>query len=102
MSQTTTKISPKNIKDYTEKTWFLGTDILDQEGSQDLDLMNDGVATIFEREEGAIYVVPQDKDRKNFYSSQGYSDYFQSIIDEAQQRGYQWVFFDRDIETEEE
>lgn len=91
------KMHPSNIQDYTEKTWFLGTDILDHKNSRDLDLMEEGKVASFTRDEGAIYSTLPDflADMKK----EGYSTYFQELMKEARKRGYAWVFFDRDIET---
>jgi hypothetical protein len=79
----------KTFKDYTEEMWFLGTDFLEE---KDLELMSSGVDTSFTRDEGAIYGVND--------SFESYSDIFRAIMIEAFERGYFWVFFDRDIETQ--
>ena len=91
------KLHPNKLVDYTEKTWFLGTDILDDERTKDLELMSQGIATSFYREEGAIYNTQESFQES--YKQEGYSPYFQEVIKEAKSRGYDWVFFDRDIET---
>lgn len=91
------KLHPNKLGDYTEKTWFLGTDILDDENTKDLELMSQGVATSFNREEGAIYNTNEEFQRE--YKEKGYSPYFQEVIKEAKNRDYEWVLFDRDIET---
>lgn len=90
------KINPSNLKDYTEKTWFLGTDILEE---QDLELMNQQMGTSFERPEGAIYHVPAIDAIPDYYKDLGYSPYFQELIKEAHKREYIWIFFDCDIES---
>jgi hypothetical protein len=89
-------INPSNLKDYTEKTWFLGNNLLSE---SDLSLMEQGEGTSFVREEGAIYHVPVINDFPDHYKSLGYSKYFQEIIKEANKRKYVWIFFDRDIES---
>lgn len=90
------RINPNNLEDYTEPMWFLGTNILDDE-SDDLYLMEKGISTSFVRAEGAIYST---NDAFFYdYKSNGYSSYFLEIMKEAKKRGYNWVFFDRDIET---
>ena len=92
------KTNPGNLKDYTEKTWFLGTNILEE---NDLNLMEEEIGTSFTREEGAIYYVNviDTPLLENYYKDLGYSDYFQDVIKEAKKRDYVWVFFDRDIES---
>jgi hypothetical protein len=91
------KINPNNIQDYTEPTWFLGTNLIDDESNDDLYLMEKGICTRFLRVEGAIYST---NDLFLYeYKSNGYSSYFIEIIKEAKKRGYNWVFFDRDIDT---
>ena len=80
------------IKDYQEEMWFLGTDILFE---RDLDLMNEGKGTAFNREEGAIYLAQNE----SLFEEEGYSYFFIEIIKEARERGYVWIFFDRDIQT---
>lgn len=93
MGDQNTKIS--RLEDNTERMWFLGTDILH---NKDLELMNKQVRTAFHREEGAIYSVG--KSWRYEYKADGYSDRFIEVMMEAQRRGYVWVFFDRDIESE--
>lgn len=86
----------KKISDYHEKMWFLGTDILPQ---SDLDLMDIGLKASFVREFGAIYYTHPDF----CFEECGYDDYsstFKSVIKEARKRGYVWVFFDCDIQTQ--
>jgi len=93
-------IDIKKIKNYTEPTWFLGTDIVEE---QDLKLMEEKMGTTLWMPEGAVYHVPVLKELNcsKYYSELlGYSKTFQAIIEEALKRGYIWVFFDRDIATE--
>ena len=84
------------LEDYTEKTWFLGTNIVKE---QDLTLMEDKIGTSFSREEGAIYHVGVIEQFPSHYKELGYSKQFQEIIKEAHNRGYAWIFYDRDIES---
>lgn len=84
------------LKDYTEKMWFLGTDILEE---KDLTLMEDRIGTSFERPEGAIYHVGVLQEFPNHYKNLEYSHRFQEILQEAYRRNYVWVFFDCDIES---
>lgn len=84
------------LKDYTEKTWFLGTDILE---SQDLDLMEKQICTSFEREEGAMYYIGHETNLLEKFHMAGYSETFLSVVNEAFKRKYVWIFFDRDIES---
>lgn len=90
------KINPSNLKDYTEPTWFLGTDICEE---ADLFLLDQGIGTAFAREEGAILHVGVLKEIPNFYELLGFSPYFQDVLREANARGYVWVFLDRDISS---
>jgi len=88
----------QDIKDYTEKTWFLGTDILEK---RDLELMLEEVETSLCRAEGAMYHVSDEECIRNDYATNGYSLIFCEIVEEAYRRGYFWLFFDCDIETKE-
>lgn len=92
------KKHPGNLEDYTEKTWFLGTNILED---KDLGLMEKAEGTSFVRAEGAIYHVGvlDVPGCENHYKDLGYSQYFQDVVEEAHKRGYIWIFFDRDIES---
>lgn len=99
-------IDPKNIRDNEEKTWFLGTDLLmledvDDAEIADLRLMDAGVYAAMTNEYAALYVVRGDyKEWTNDLLSAGYSPYFVTVMQEAARRGYKWVHFDRDIQTE--
>ena len=90
-------MKPSNIADNTEKTWFLGTDILPE---SDLELMEEGNEASFVREEGAIYRVSEVVIEHDYYGIAGYSNTFRNIVKEAHKRGYMWLFFDCDITTE--
>ena len=91
-----TKFDASKLEDYTERTWFLGTNILLE---IDLTLMEDKVGTSFERDEGAIYHVGVIEQFPKHYQELGYSKQFQEIVKEAHKRGYAWIFYDRDIES---
>lgn len=90
------------LADYTERTWFLGTDVL-VEDCGDLTLMESGRGASFSREEGAIYHVgcqdnddfQSDLDDREVWGA--YSNRFKDVLMEARNRGYTWVFFDCDI-----
>lgn len=95
------RLHPNNIKDFSQPTWFLGTDILDEKGSNDLNLMDQGVGTSLNREEGAIYyckIIEEEGYEKEFLNL-GYSPYFNDLMKEACRRNYDYVWFDRDLET---
>lgn len=94
----TERINPANIKDNTEKTWFLGTDLFET-SPVDLDLMEQGLGAMMDCDEAAMYATSHIKEDENFYARLGYSVYFQEIIKEAIKREYAWVIFDRDIES---
>ena len=90
-------INPSNILNGSERMWSLGTDILP---SSDLKLMNEGKETSFLREYGAIYWINCDSDFVCEIKESGYSQVFQSLVKEGVKRGYNWLFFDCDIDTE--
>ncbi len=90
------RLNPSNLKDYTERTWFLGTDILDE--GKDLTLMYNGVSASFTREEGAIYSTSQMAILQ--CKKMGYTDYFIEVLEEAKKINYDFVLFDRDIISE--
>ena len=103
-------IDVKNMRDYTERVWFLGTKILsdeDGEETHDLILMDEGREARFNKTGGpaVFYHVPLVDDHYQYFIEKvkgwGYSERFVSIIDEAHRRGYVWIYFDRDIETED-
>lgn len=90
----------KKIKDNTEKMWFLGTDILED---KDLIMMENSLFASFSRDEGAIYHV--ENTLKALLSDQvigniRYSETFSDLFKEAKKRKYEWIFFDRDIQTD--
>ena len=65
-----TKIKASKIKDYTEKTWFLGTDVVENE---DLELMEKNKCTTFSCEEGAMYYLGHDSNILEKMHMTGYS-----------------------------
>jgi len=77
--------------------WFLGTDIVEE---SDLKLMEEKMGTTLWMPEGAVYYPLFLKDDSKYFELLGYSKTFQALIEEALNRGYMWVFFDRDLETE--
>mgnify|MGYP007088045765 CR=1 FL=1 len=86
----------KLIADYTEKTWFLGTNLLTE---TDWDLIEKEIGTSFTREEGAIFHVGVLDLFPKYYRELGYSEVFQEIMEEAKTRSYAWIFYDRDIDS---
>jgi len=99
-------IDVKNMRDYTEKVWFLGTDTLEEEkDDSDLRLMDKHlVAHSYSEGVGTFFRVPPDDYYENFLvelEAAGYSPRFISIIKEAHRRGYMWIYFHPDIETED-
>lgn len=90
------KLDVKLIADYTEKSWFLGTNLLPE---TDLELMEEEIGTSFTREEGAIFHVGVLDLFPNYYRDLGYSEVFQEIMEEAKTRSYAWIFYDRDIDS---
>ena len=85
------EIKAERIADYSEKCWFLGTDVFSDD---DLNLINELNGAIYTREEGAVYYVLFDD---GYYRN--YSDRFRELIKEAKKRGYVYLWFDRDIKT---
>ena len=85
------EIKAEMIADYSEKCWFLGTDVFSED---DLNLMNELNGTIYTREEGMIYCVSF---ADNYYEK--YPERFQKLIKEAAKRGYVYLWLDRDIKT---
>jgi len=85
------KIEAERIADYSEKCWFLGTDVFTED---DLNLINKLDGAIYTREEGMVYYVSFEDD-----SYQKYPKRFQQLLKEATKRGYAYLWFDRDIET---
>lgn len=90
-------IEVKNIANKHEKMWSLGTDILQ---NSDLKLMEEGKGTAFSREYGAIYSIICCSYFVSEIEEYGYSEVFQSLVKEGIRRGYEWLFFDCDIDTE--
>lgn len=94
----------KKIKNHTEKTWFIGTDVLVEgrlKENKDLELMEKGLNASLVGQYGSLYHVSEEAEyRTPEYKKHGYSDLFCSIIEEAHRRGYKWIVFDCDIPTE--
>lgn len=103
-------IDARDIRDHTERIWFLGTDLFDED-APDLRLMDEGVCVHSNAVghpdffPGVFYRVPPDEDYfweyieklRNF----GYSSDFMGIIHEARRRNYLWIYFHPDIESED-
>jgi hypothetical protein len=110
-------IKVKDIRDYTERVWFLGTDILfdDEELNDDKDLRLMGLGVCVRADEpeynkvvglelpGAFYRMSPDEDvfEENVeeLKTGGYSDRFIDIVKEAHSRRYLWIYFHPDILT---
>lgn len=73
-------IEVEKIVNRHERMWSLGTDILP---ASDLQLMNEGIETSFLREYGAIYWINCDSDFVCGIEESGYSDVFQSLVQEG-------------------
>lgn len=82
------------IKDYTEKTWFLGTDILFVECLQLLE--NKEVCSLVGQYGSMINV---DKCLDVEILTDQLTPNIKAILKEAKKRGYCYIFFDCDIET---
>lgn len=92
------------IRDYTERTWFIGTDVLSREDvpdedNIDLNLMENGSEATMHSEWCAMYQCSYIPELIKEYKNVGYSDRFCEIILEGQRRGYSWIIFDRDLQT---
>jgi len=96
------QIPVANIKDYTEKSWFLGTDILENENgnANDLRLMRNGTRVCEAFETGGRYYLHREDFDRDLLNA-GYSDYFIELVKEARRRGYIYLHFDCDIETKQ-
>jgi len=114
-------IAVKKMRDYTEKVWFLGTDALyctDDTSAAEADcrLMDAGVCVRADEPEsnrnpdlddypGAFYRPSPNEDyfleQLRELKEAGYSHRFRSIFLEAHRRGYVWIYFHPDIETED-
>lgn len=96
-------IPVKALFDNQERTWWLGTDCLED---SDLKLLTGSSAASYQHVEGyaSIMHVPQDD---SDYAAEywkglekvGFSARFVSILQEAKRRGYAWVVFECEIET---
>lgn len=100
-------IDVKNMRDYTERVWFLGTDVVEE---SDLELLDRNVlARCWHPEQewypGNFYRLSPDtpyfKEYLKELKTVGYSHQFRAIMLEARKRGYLWVYFHPDIETED-
>ena len=99
-------IPASDIRDHTERTWYLGTDAIhDEDDDTDLRLMDQGVEASMTNEYGALYhISEEDEYFREFIrklQAAGYSRQFLSVMEEARKRRFAWVHFDRDIETEQ-
>jgi len=96
----TNPIPPSDIADNTERIWFLGTDLLEQD---DLHLLEHGVDVSYQHTDlyGAMLLVWQEDADMHIqeFRDAGYSERLVGIMREAARRGYMWVLFDADIES---
>ena len=93
------KQSVKRLKNCKERVWSLGTDTLPE---SDLIIMDAGKKTIFTNEFGAGYstYLGDNDTLLQPLRDAGYSETFCEILLEAADRGYNYVWFDRDVETQ--
>ena len=90
-------MDPKKIADYTERTWYVGTDIL----------CDDDIELLDTTELHNIRNVPSIRFYVGFLSEgldaklaeEGFSPDFVALVREARERGYKFLELDRAIET---
>ena len=91
------------IKDNTERIWFLGTDLL-EDTENDLFILDRGLGVSYHHVghyASIIHVREEIDELVTEFDGYSYSEKMIAIICEAHRRGYKWIAFDRDIETEE-
>jgi len=118
------KAPVERLSDNTERTWWLGTDVLPAQDQQTMReelrlaglYIEDNNKTDPQGDAngeyllsfahgagfGAVYNVPfvvGDEGNSTAAIALGYTEHFLAIMQEARRRGYAWVAFDRDIRT---
>jgi hypothetical protein len=97
----------RHMRDYTEKVWFLGTDAVEESdwGLMDRNVLARAWHPDQEWSPGNFYRMSPDDDlfeeQVGEFREAGYSRRFVEIVKEGHRRGYLWIYFHPDIETED-
>jgi len=94
-------MNPELIKDNTEKTWFVGTDALPNADFAELEKLT---CCKMKNEMACLVWVPERDMAWEIVSEEvitsGIEPELIDLMKEARKRGYVWIHFDADIETD--